>query len=158
MSKKEMKQALINGTAIAPVGAEGILTRNFRQLLKDLQIDEEKWDKLMDKYVDSVLKDVPEGEHRRVQATALRGNLTVEFARPTMTWKVYVKALRFLGFHTIDFGVRGEGNDFKHEGTVTSVVFEALEEEKKELLNDMKEVEKGCSDALGDKIENGKRG
>ena len=130
MSKKEETRALLSGTAVAPVGAGGILARNFRQLLRDMQVNEEKWDKLMAKYVDFELKGVPEGAARDAQAASIRGNLTKEFAQPQMTWKVYVKALRFLGFHTIDFGVRGEGNDFKHEGTVTSVVFEALKEPK----------------------------
>lgn len=117
----EKLKALLEGAAQAPVGGGGILVHQFRKILLARQVDEAKWNELMDKYIAVELKDVPQDANRDAQAASIRHNLTIELTQPTMSWKVFLKGLRFLGFTSMEFGVRGEGDDFVFEGTTTIV-------------------------------------
>lgn len=74
-------------------GVNGVLSRLFRQMLLDLNINPMQWGVLMHTFINDVRNGVP--NNKRDQ-TSIRGNLTKEFARPQMTWKVFVKAMRFL--------------------------------------------------------------
>ena len=121
MNTKEKLKALLDGTADTPVGAGAILVHQFRKILQERKVDQAKWDELMTRYVDFELKGVEQNANRDAQAAAIRGNLTKELTQPTMTWKIYLKGLRLLGFTTIEFGTRGSGDGFVFEGT-TNVV------------------------------------
>jgi hypothetical protein len=75
-------------------GAGGVLSRLWRQQLKDLGINIQRWNDLMYTFVTDPRNGFP--PTKRDQQSA-RGNLVKELARPQMTWKVYMKAQRFLG-------------------------------------------------------------
>lgn len=74
-------------------GVNGVLSRLFRIMLLDLNINAMRWGVLMHSFINDVRNGVP--NNKRDQ-TSIRGNLTKEFARPQMTWKVFCKAMRFL--------------------------------------------------------------
>lgn len=121
MNTKEKLKALLDGTAQVPVGSGAILVQQFRTILQERKVDQAKWDELMTRYVNFELKDVEQNANRDAQAAAIRGNLTKELTQPTMTWSVYLKGLRLLGFTSIEFGTRGSGEDFTFEGTTNIV-------------------------------------
>jgi hypothetical protein len=75
-------------------GAGGVLSRLWRQQLKDLGINIQRWNDLMYNFVTDPRNGFP--PTKRDQQSA-RGNLVKELARPQMTWKVFMKAQRFLG-------------------------------------------------------------
>jgi hypothetical protein len=118
MSKEMIKALLGGGEPLPGAGIAGILAHNFRMIIKARQIDEDQWGVLMDAYIAKL------GPLDRKDSTALRGNLAKEFGRPTMTWKTYVKALHFLGFTRVDFGIAGEGVGFTLDPVVTRVVWD----------------------------------
>jgi hypothetical protein len=83
-------------------GAGGVLSRLWRQQLKDLGINIQRWNDLMYKFVTDPRNGYP--NNKRDQQSA-RGNLTKEFARPQMTWKVFMKAQRFLGVKDLTIAI-----------------------------------------------------
>lgn len=95
MGRPKMQQILSapdKGASKTP-GINGVLSRLFRLLMIDMKIDAMRWGSLMNAYIKDARNDIP--NNRRDQ-TSIRGNLTKEFARPQMTWKVFMKAMRFL--------------------------------------------------------------
>lgn len=82
--------------------AKGILARLFRQILEDADINYYRWDMLMEQYLDNPRNRVPTNTKERSSA---RGNLNKELRRESMTWKVFDKALRFLGPTKVRFEV-----------------------------------------------------
>lgn len=83
-------------------GAGGVLSRLWQQQLKDLGINIQRWNDLMYKFVTDPRNNYP--NNKRDQQSA-RGNLTKEFARPEMTWKVFMKAQRFLGVKDLTIAI-----------------------------------------------------
>jgi hypothetical protein len=83
--------------------ARGILARLFRKILADLSVTYYHWDMLMEKYLDNPRNRVPSNTKERSSA---RGNLNKELRRESMTWKVFDKALRFLGPVRAEFSVK----------------------------------------------------
>lgn len=81
----------------------GVLARLFRQILYDLNIDTYKWSRHMQEYLDDPRNGIPRNSKDRSSA---RGNLNKELRRPKMTWKVFRKALMFLGPLEATFIVR----------------------------------------------------
>lgn len=73
--------------------ANGILASLFRRILGDLNISVARWQSLMADFVSDAHNGAPSNQKDR---TSMRGNLTKEFSRPQMTWKVFCKGLRFL--------------------------------------------------------------
>lgn len=127
MSKETLKKLLADSAADAPVyGNGGLLARNFRRVLLARKVDETKWNELMEKYIAFELKGLPPDANRDAQAAAIRGNLTIELSRPTMTWNVYIKGLRLLGLTIVDFCVVGSGDDFKLDPVMTRVQWNNL--------------------------------
>lgn len=96
--------------------AEGVLARLFRQILFDVNVNIYKWDSLMVKYLNNPINGVPQNGKDRSSA---RGNLNKELRRPSMTWKVFRKGLRFLNPKGIRFEVHLEWDSKKK--TVHSV-------------------------------------
>ncbi|WP_144106719.1 hypothetical protein [Paraburkholderia sp. BCC1886] len=84
-------------------GANGVLSRLWRQMLYDLNIGGPRYGNLMHDFVTDIRNGYP--PTRRDQTSA-RGNLTKEFARPQMTWKVFMKGLRFLQIEEVEFAIR----------------------------------------------------
>ena len=81
-------------------GANGVLSRLFRQMLLDLNIGPPQFGHLMAQYLADPRNAVP---NNKKDQTSMRGNLNKEFSRPQMTWKVFCKALRFLQITKIEF-------------------------------------------------------
>lgn len=80
-------------------GTNGVLSRLWRTLLCLHEIEEKKWSRILDNYVSDPKNNIPNTKKDRISA---RGNITREFAKPQMTWKVFIKALRFLGVAKIE--------------------------------------------------------
>lgn len=81
----------------------GVLARLFRQILFDLDVNPFKWAMMMQRYLDDPRNGIPRNSKDRSSA---RGNLNKELRRPKMTWKVFRKALMFLGPVEATFIVR----------------------------------------------------
>lgn len=76
-----------------PYGLRGALAKLWRKILFDLEINSTQWHKLMSDYVSDTRNGIPNTASDR---TSMRGNLTKEFSRAEMSWKVFCKAMRFL--------------------------------------------------------------
>lgn len=94
-------------------GANGVLSRLFRQMVLDLGIGPSQFGSLLQDYILDARHGVP---NNRKDQTSQRGNLTKEFSRPQMTWKVFCKALRFLQVLKIDIIIKAH-----HENGMTTI-------------------------------------
>ena len=105
MAKQNMKAVLASpDKGISKTyGANGVLSRLFRQMLHDLNITGPRFGNLLYDYITDSRHGVP---NNKKDQTSIRGNLTKEFARPQMTWKVLCKALRFLQIVKIDLVIK----------------------------------------------------
>lgn len=74
-------------------GYNGILAALARRIIGELGVSVPRWQSLMADFVSDSRNGVPANQKDR---TSMRGNLTKEFSRETMTWKVFIKFLRFL--------------------------------------------------------------
>lgn len=92
-------------------GANGVLARLFRIILLNLNVTPARFGSLLQQYILDPRNGVPENKKDQ---TSARGNLTKEFYKPQMTWKVFLKAMRFLRIKKIVFIVElhhsGPGN------------------------------------------------
>jgi hypothetical protein len=75
--------------------ANGVLSRLFRKMLMTMNVNENRWNLLMHAFLNDARNGIPQ---TRKDQTSMRGNLTKEFARPQMTWKVFCKAMMFMQF------------------------------------------------------------
>lgn len=82
--------------------AEDELTKLSRLIMQDTNVTLGRWSSLMDRFLDDPYNHVPQNTKDR---SSMRGNLNKEFKRPTMSWKVFLKFLRFLGPVKIRFEV-----------------------------------------------------
>lgn len=99
-------------------GANGALARLFRVILLDLNIGPSRFGSLLQDYILDPRNGVA---NNKQDQTSARGNLTKEFARPQMTWKVFCKALKFLQILRIEFSVTAHwrhGNPTVHSTKV----------------------------------------
>lgn len=98
--------------------AKGVLSRLFRLILRDLDVNWSFFNKLMKRYLDDPRNGVANNSKDR---SSHRGNLTKELRRPKMTWNVFMKGIRFLGPKwctlTIDLGW-ASGRVSRHSITV----------------------------------------
>lgn len=86
-----------------PSGPKGILVRLWRKILIDMNMMPGRFNNLMNDFsVDALPGDLGSQKAH----TTLRGNLTKEFTRNSMTWPVFLKALRFVKFRKIRFIVQ----------------------------------------------------
>lgn len=106
-------------------GVGGVLAGLFRKMLNDLSITPQKWFKLMHDYVADSQKTLP--LNRRDQ-TSVRGNLTKEFSRPQMTWKVFCKGMEFLKILKIKITIQAFHEDGKVTLHSTQVNFKSTQE------------------------------
>lgn len=101
-----------------PPTPNGILSRLFIVMISNLGITVQRWGQLMADFVTDPRNGV--SDNRRDQTSA-RGNLHKEFSKQQMTWKVFIKALRFLRFVKADFIVvayDAQGNETIHKTTI----------------------------------------
>lgn len=82
--------------------AKDALSKLFRIIMADTNLTGYRWDALMTRYLDDPYNHVPKNAKDR---SVERGNLNKHLKRPTMTWKVFMKALRFLAPIKIRFEV-----------------------------------------------------
>lgn len=94
-------------------GANGVLSRLFRQMLLDLNIGPSRFGQLLQHYILDARNGVP---NNKKDQTSQRGNLTKELSKPQMTWKVFCKAMRLLQIVRIEFVVKAH-----HPGGKTSL-------------------------------------
>lgn len=98
-------------------GINGVLSKLFRMIMIELNVGGMRWGTLMHEFVKDARNGVP--DNRRDQ-TSIRGNLTKEFARPQMTWKVFMKAMRFLQVRNLKITLEIT-HDARENPTVVSV-------------------------------------
>jgi hypothetical protein len=83
-------------------GPNGVLSRLWRQILYDLGIGPNQFNLLMHDYLSDPRNGVP---NNKKDQTSMRGNMSKELWKPQMTWKVFLKAMRFLQLVKITFTV-----------------------------------------------------
>lgn len=93
-------------------GPNGVLSRLFRQILIDLNVGPQRYGTLMRDYITDQRNLIP--ANKRDQ-TSERGNINKEFYRSQMTWRVFMKGLRFLQFTKVRFIIQATHTN----GTVT---------------------------------------
>lgn len=99
---EQMLTAVNNGFAYSQP-ATGILSQLFRSLVNVMMIRAFGWSQLMQQYLDNPANGVANVPKDRATA---RGNLNKELTRPQMSWKVFMKAIRFFGAIRADFTVK----------------------------------------------------
>lgn len=119
-------------------GSNGVLSRLFRQMLLDLNVGPSRFGSLLQDYILDPRNGVP---NNKKDQTSMRGNLTKEFSRPQMTWKVFCKALRFMQIIKIEFVIKAHhrgGKSTIHSTVVDfgGTVFDNDEDEKPASLAD----------------------
>ena len=97
----------------------GVLAGLFRQLCNIMSVRAFAWASLMEMYLSNPANGIPQNSKDRATA---RGNLTKELLREHMSWKVFLKAVRFLGAIRAEFTIKIWVTPTKvHEATVTIV-------------------------------------
>lgn len=103
-------------------GVEGILTRLFNLLCLDVTggrgISPVQWNKLMIEYIRAMVE-----SNTTMDRSSIRGNMNKELRKPSMTWNVLCKGLRFLKFEAFTVSVDGELYSGKKFNAYTSVSF-----------------------------------
>lgn len=128
MGKQKMKDVLTtrDRSKIKTNGdSGGVLTRFFVNILLDLNISTSKWEDYMRDYVNDPRNGVP---NNRKDQTIQRGNLTKEFSKGGMTFKIFCKGLRLLKFTKVEFSLKAYHANGKATLHTTSLVFTETEE------------------------------
>ena len=73
--------------------ASGTLSKLFRRIMADQTFNKNVWNRNMLRYLKDPRNRIPQNPR---DMSSARGNLSKELLRPTMTWGVFEKALRFL--------------------------------------------------------------
>jgi len=74
----------------------------FRTVLSDLEVTAMEWERKVNKYLNQVLKeDANKGSSR----STLKGNITKEFSKDEIAWKVFCKTFMVLGFERVAFEI-----------------------------------------------------
>lgn len=96
MPKNQMTKILENPLKHESMarGYGGILAGLFARIIYEMNISVPRWLSLMDAFVTDA-RNGAQTENQK-DRTSMRGNLTKEFSRDQMTWKVFIKGLRFL--------------------------------------------------------------
>lgn len=74
--------------------ANGILAAMFYRILGERKISLPAWGQLMNDFVSDARNGLKDDNQK--DKTSMRGNLTKEFSRLAMTWKVFIKGLKIL--------------------------------------------------------------
>jgi hypothetical protein len=92
MQNKDLNQVLSSPTKRSEE-ASGTLSKLFRQILAEQKIGMNLWNRNMLRYLKDPRNRIPQNSR---DMSSARGNLSKELLRPTMTWGVFEKAIRFL--------------------------------------------------------------
>jgi hypothetical protein len=103
-------------------GFDGVLTRLFNIICLDSTggrgISPIQWNKLMNDYIKVMVE-----SNTTMDRSSIRGNMNKELRRPTMTWNVLCKGMRFLKFEAFTVSIYGELTDGREFNAYTSVSF-----------------------------------
>lgn len=92
MQNKELNQVL-NSKGKQAGKATGTLSKLFRQIMDDQKFNMTVWNRNMLRYLKDPRNRIPQNSR---DMSSARGNLSKELLRPSMTWGVFEKAIRFL--------------------------------------------------------------
>lgn len=81
------------GSQTATPGPNGVLSRLWRNILIERNVNGNMLNILLEKYVTNPRNHIRPNRKDQISA---RGNLMKEISRPQMTWKVFCKAMKFL--------------------------------------------------------------
>lgn len=105
-----------------------VLSKLLQNMIHDLGFGSvDRWNFLMMKYINDPANEVK--PDRRSQSSA-RGNLQKELSRSTMSWRVFVKGLRFLQIKKFTIIIKATsftGNVTEHHQTVDLSLFSTQE-------------------------------
>ena len=92
MAKKDMTEILNapDKRITIPQGIKGVLARLYRQMLANLNIGPIIFESYMVDYLSR-----SRTPNTRSDRQVVQGNLIKDFSKPTMTWPVFCKAIRF---------------------------------------------------------------
>lgn len=103
-------------------GVEGILTRLFNMICLEVTgnrgITPIQWNKLMIDYIKMMVD-----SNTTMDRSSIRGNMNKELRRPSMTWNVLCKGLRFLKFEAFTVSMNGSLHDGREFNVYTSISF-----------------------------------
>ena len=102
----ESEDKMVNKT----FGPSGVLSRLWRTILRDTGIGPTRYGEILNEHVLNPMNGVP--NNRRDQIS-YRGNLTKELAKSQMTWKVFIKALKFLNVVKIELTIKAYHSNAK---------------------------------------------
>lgn len=117
-------------------GTKGVISRLWRNILFDLDMNVLMWSKLMNEYLMDRRNRIP---NNRRDMASIQGNLTKELQRPEMTWKVFCKGLRLLRVVKFDIAIklyRSNRQVSIHQITVNLYDQESMEEMSKDELGE----------------------
>lgn len=77
-------------------GVGGILSRLFRQMLIDFNVDGNKYSSLLTTYMNDPSNNIP---NNRADRASKVGNFNKEFGKPTMSLKKFIEAVKLLQFY-----------------------------------------------------------
>lgn len=103
-------------------GIDGVLTRLFNTICLDVTggrgISPIQWNKLMIDYIRAMVE-----SNTTMDRSSIRGNMNKELRRPSMTWNVLCKGMRFLKFEAFTVSVHGDLMDGREFNAYTSISF-----------------------------------
>lgn len=103
-------------------GYGGVLAGLFARILWDMRITVPRWLSLMNDFVNDASNS--NQTQNQKDRTSMRGNLHKEFSRAQMTWKVFLKGLRFLQvvkFQIIIVALHTNGKTTEHKSKVINL-------------------------------------
>ena len=117
LSEKQITQGFrISG------GVEGILTRLFNMLCLEATggkgITPVKWNNLMIDYIKMMVDN-----NTTMDRSSIRGNMNKELRKPSMTWNVLCKGMRFLKFEAFTISMYGGLYDGREFNVYNSISF-----------------------------------
>ncbi len=90
------------GSPVMTGGVTSILSAFFGKILMDLGVTTSGINRLMEAHLNNAKNGVPQNLKERASA---RGNLWKDLTKPTMTWKIFCRGLRFLNIPKFDIQV-----------------------------------------------------
>jgi hypothetical protein len=120
MSDKPMKSALSLDIEAGDIGA--ILAKLFRRLLVRINVDANRYEQLIEAYIDKAK--IP---RNMKELSSVRGNIRNEIFSFSMSWKSFVKSLVFLRTHSFKIGLAFEDQNHNTHFVVEETVFNHAE-------------------------------
>lgn len=116
-----------------PSTSSSVLSRIFHNMTMDLGLGSfAAWDRLMNQYINDARNCIP--RNKKDQSSA-RGNLQKELSKPEMSWRVFLKGIRFLGVTAFEIKIivkHANGKETVHSHNVnlgTPVILPPIEHE-----------------------------